>query len=94
MSRKKLKISLDKPINNSYNEDTEQMFGKRRQKERIGKIMSSGFVLLSIFEFAVAAFIIYGLFNEEKFAECERKFFGSLFRSVKKTFSGQSFQRQ
>ena len=55
--------------------------------------MSGGFVLISIFEFAVAAFIIYGLFNEEKFAECERRFFGGLFRSVKKVLPKNSVQR-
>ena len=46
--------------------------------------MSGGVVLISIFELAVAAFIIYGLFNEEKFAECERKFFGGIFKVVKR----------
>ena len=35
--------------------------------------MELRFVLLTIFEIAVAAFIIYGLFFEERFAEAERK---------------------
>lgn len=56
--------------------------------------MSNGFILVSVFEVAVAVFIIFGLMNEEKFAESERKFFGSLFRYVKKALSGQSVQRQ
>lgn len=56
--------------------------------------MSGSFVLVSIFEVAVAAFIIYGLINEDKFAETERRFFGSLFRYLKKTLSNNSFQRQ
>ncbi|MBR6743458.1 MAG: hypothetical protein IKL94_03085 [Clostridia bacterium] len=56
--------------------------------------MSTGFVLISIFEFAVAAFIIYGLINEEKFSECERKFFGSIFRYIKRSILGNSFQKQ
>lgn len=56
--------------------------------------MTGSFILVSIFEVAVAAFIIFGIFNEEKFAECERKFFGSIFRYLKKTFSAGSYQHQ
>lgn len=56
--------------------------------------MTGSFILISVFEVAVAAFIIFGLINEDKFAECERKFFGALFRHIKKTLSGESFQRQ
>ena len=56
--------------------------------------MMSGYILISVFEVAVAAFIIFGLLNEEKFAECERKFFGSIYRHIKKALSGQSVQRQ
>lgn len=56
--------------------------------------MSGSFILVSVFEIAVAAFIIFGLINEDKFAECERKFFGSLFRYVKKTLLNHSAQRQ
>ena len=56
--------------------------------------MSGSFVLVSIFEVAVAAFIIFGLINEDKFAETERKFFGSIFRYLKKTFCSNSYQHQ
>ena len=77
-----------------YNKLTEHLFGKRWLSERMEKPMSTGFVLISIFEFAVAAFIIYGLINEEKFSECERKFFGSIFRYIKRSISGDSFQKQ
>jgi len=88
------KNSLDKIKKQRYNKFTEQMFGKRWLNERKEKPMSTGFVLISIFEFAVAAFIIYGLINEEKFSECERKFFGSISRYIKRYISGNSFQKQ
>ncbi len=56
--------------------------------------MSGSFILVSIFEVAVAAFIIYGLINEDKFAETERRFFGAIFRYLKKTLSDNSYQHQ
>lgn len=52
--------------------------------------MEFNFVLQTLFEISVAAFIIYGLFFEEKFAETERKvavFFKRLFI---RTFSDNS----
>ena len=70
------------------------MFGKGLADKKGRKTMSGSFVLVSIFEVAVAAFIIFGLINEDKFAECERKFFGALFRHIKKTFLSNSYQHQ
>ena len=70
------------------------MFDKASVDKKGRKTMSGSFVLVSIFEVAVAAFIIFGLINEEKFAECEHKFFSSLFSCVKKAVLGHSAQRQ
>ncbi len=48
--------------------------------------MELRFVLQTLFEIAVAAFIIYGLFFEERFADTERKVFGCLKRLFCQTF--------
>ena len=45
--------------------------------------METRFVLTTIFEIALVAFVTYGLFNEAKFAETERK----AFRYLKRLFS-------
>ena len=58
------------------------MFGGQKQEEN----MESRFVLQSIFEFAVIAFIIYGLFFEDRFAETERKVARALKRLFRQTF--------
>ena len=48
--------------------------------------MEIRFVVQTLFEIAVAAFIIYGLFFEERFADTERKVFGYLKRLFRQTF--------
>ena len=48
--------------------------------------MEIRFVVQTLFEIAVAAFIIYGLFFEERFADTERKVFGFLKRFFRQTF--------
>lgn len=45
--------------------------------------MEIRFILSTIFEIAVAAFIIYGLLFEEKFAEAERKVFAFVKRRLR-----------
>ncbi|MBO5873159.1 MAG: hypothetical protein J6Q56_03035 [Clostridia bacterium] len=52
--------------------------------------MEIRFVLSTIFEIAVAAFIIYGLLFEEKFAEAERKVFAFLKRRLRSAFINRS----
>jgi hypothetical protein len=54
------------------------------------EVMETRFVLQTIFEIAVAGFIIYGLFFEEKFAETERKVFSAIKRYIRRTFSTDS----
>lgn len=49
--------------------------------------MELRFVLLTIFEIAVAAFIIYGLFFEERFAATERKVVRYIKSWLRATFS-------
>lgn len=44
--------------------------------------METRFVLATIFEIALVAFVTYGLFNEAKFAETEKK----AFRYLKRLF--------
>lgn len=50
------------------------------------EVMETRFILQTIFEIVVAAFIIYGLLFEERFAETERKFFAAVKRSLRRTF--------
>ena len=49
-------------------------------------IMEFRFVLSTVFEIAVAAFIIYGLFFEERFAEAERKAVAFIKRQFERAF--------
>ena len=53
--------------------------------------MEIRFVLQSLFEIAVAAFIIYGLIFEERFAETEKKVWDFLKRFFRQTFSDGSY---
>ena len=54
--------------------------------------MEFRFVLQTLFEIAVAAFIIYGLFFEERFAEAERNLVSSIKRFLYNTFSQNNFK--
>lgn len=53
--------------------------------------MEIRFVLQTLFEIAVAAFIIYGLFFEERFAEAERKVVLYIKRFLRQTFSDSPY---
>ena len=55
--------------------------------------METRFILTTIFEIVVAAFIIYGLFNEDKFAKAERRAFAVLKEKLAKSFSHSNFQK-
>lgn len=48
--------------------------------------MEIRFVLSTVFEIAVAAFIIYGLFFEERFVEAEQKAVAFIKRQFERTF--------
>lgn len=50
--------------------------------------METGFILTSIFEIAIVAFIIYALINEEKFAACERRVFRFINKKIKQFIYG------
>lgn len=50
--------------------------------------METGFVISTLFEIALVAFVIFGLFNEEKFAQTERKAFRYLKRLVRSLING------
>lgn len=50
--------------------------------------MEINFVFATIFEIALVAFCIYGLFNEQKFADTERKVFRYIKRVVKNLIGG------
>ena len=66
---------------------------KRTNVLREVKFMETRFVLLTIFEIAVVAFITYGLFNEAKFAETERKVFRFIKRYVRAFINGTDVSR-
>ena len=53
--------------------------------------MELRFILLSVFELAVAAFIIYGLFFEERFAQAERKAVRYIKAWLRSTFSSHKY---
>lgn len=55
------------------------------------EVMETRFILQTIFEIVVAAFIIYGLFFEHKFAETERRVFAAIKRWFHATFSSGSY---
>ena len=48
--------------------------------------MEFRFAVQTLFEIAVAAFIIYGLFFEERFADTEKKVVSSVKRFFRQTF--------
>lgn len=52
--------------------------------------MEIRFVLSTFFEISVAAFIIYGLLFEEKFAEAERKVFAFIKRRLRSAILNRS----
>lgn len=54
--------------------------------------MEFRFVIQTLFEIAVAAFIIYGLIFEERFAETERKVVKAIKRFFHQTFSDSSYK--
>ena len=54
--------------------------------------MEIRFVLQTLFEIAVAAFITYGLIFEERFAETERKVFAALKRLFRQTFTEGTYK--
>ncbi len=56
--------------------------------------METNFVLATIFEIALVAFCIFGLFNEQKFAETERRVFRWLKRYVRAFINGTSVSRE
>ena len=49
--------------------------------------METGFVIASLFEIAIAAFIIFGLFNEDRFADTEKRVFSAIRKKVAALFS-------
>ncbi len=53
--------------------------------------MELRFVLQTLFEIAVAAFIIYGLIFEDRFVETERKVFGYFKRLFRQTFFDNNY---
>lgn len=53
--------------------------------------MESRFILQTIFEFAVVAFIIYGLIFEERFAKAEKKAVAVIKRFFRNTFADKSY---
>ena len=52
------------------------------------ELMETGFVFATLFEIALVAFVIFGLFNEEKFAETERKAFRYIKRFIRSLING------
>ena len=50
--------------------------------------METRFILTTLFELAIVAFITYGLFNETKFADTERKVFRFIKRYVRAFING------
>ncbi len=52
--------------------------------------MEAGFVISTVFEIALVAFVTYGLFNETKFAETERRVFRYLKRALRALVRGGS----
>ncbi len=52
--------------------------------------METNFVFATIFEIALVAFCIFGLFNEQKFAETERKVGRAIKRYVRAFINGTS----
>lgn len=63
---------------------------RKRTNVRLEEVMESRFIIVSLFEIAVAAFIIYGLFFEERFAAAEQRLFAGIKQVVKHYFSAAS----
>ena len=63
---------------------------RKRTNVRLEEVMESRFIIVSLFEIAVAAFIIYGLFFEERFAAAEQRLFAGIKQVVKHYFSAGS----
>ena len=53
--------------------------------------MEFRFIIQTLFEIAVAAFIIYGLIFEERFAQTEKKVICHIKRFFRQTFSSRSY---
>ncbi|MBO5852936.1 MAG: hypothetical protein J6Q74_03910 [Clostridia bacterium] len=53
--------------------------------------METRFILQTLFEIAVAAFIIYGLIFEERFAQTEKKAIRYIKRFFRQTFLSNSY---
>lgn len=86
---KKIKKVLDNRTFVRYNENT----GKNICSSG-GNFMETRFVLTTLFEIAVIAFITYGLFNEAKFAETERKVFRFIKRYIRAFINGTDVSRE
>lgn len=56
--------------------------------------METRFILTTLFELAIVAFITYGLFNEAKFAETERKVFRFIKRYIRAFINGNDVSRE
>ena len=56
--------------------------------------METNFVLTTIFEIALVAFCIFGLFNEQKFAETERKVGRVIKRYIRAFINGSDLSRE
>ncbi len=52
--------------------------------------METGFVITSLFEIAIAAFIIFGLFNENRFADTEKRVFSAIKKKISALFSSHN----
>lgn len=76
---------LDKCRKRDYNKNTEneQMFGG-------GKIMNFSGTLLTIFEIALVAFVIWAVFHEDRFIAFEEKIVAHLRRRRFKVLRGDS----
>ena len=57
-------------------------------------IMETNFIFATIFEIALVAFCIFGLFNEQKFAETERKVGRAIKRCVRAFINGSDLSRE
>ncbi len=76
---------LDNRYFSRYNEDVPNICSAKEDA------MEFRFICSTIFEVAVAAFIIYGLFFEERFAEAERKALAFIKRRLADMFSTRSY---
>ncbi len=56
--------------------------------------METNFVLATLFEIGLVAFCIFGLFNEQKFADTERRVFRFIKRYVRAFINGSDLSRE